>query len=178
MMISMFSSYSRPFYQSSDIFELNPIEKSVYVGFIENMFRARNKNLDKALVEAYIDNYHCHTFYVQYFFNRLFEKSDKNVNKSDFEHVAEMILKERETDFYNFRNLLSDLQFRFLIALAKEGGTTQINAGSFIQKHKLSLPSSVNAAAKSLLEKEMIYKDKNTYMIYDVFFEKWLVKTF
>ncbi|MFW6302204.1 MAG: AAA family ATPase [Bacteroidales bacterium] len=178
MMISMFTVSSRPFYQSGDLMEVNPIDKSRYVDFIESKFREKGRHIEKPMIEKTMENYHSHTFYIQYYFNRLFEKSTKRVKESDFKRVSEMILKERESVFYNYRSLLSDLQFKLMIALAKEGGTVQINAKAFIQKHGLPLPSSVNTAAKSLINKEMIYKENARYMVYDVFFEKWLEKTF
>ena len=178
MMISVFSSHSRPFYQSSDVFQLFPIETEVYTDFICQKFSDHSKTIDADMVRHYIEYYHNHTFYVQYFFNRLFEKSGKVVNKKDFEIVNEMILKEREPVFYNYRNLLTEKQFMFLIALAKEGGKEQITSGDFLKKHDLPLPSTVKNITDVLIDKEMVYRDNNVYRVYDVFFEKWMSKTF
>ena len=177
-LISMFSDYGKPFYQSSDLLELGRIDKKVYSKFIKKQFKKRNKEIDTAYIDQQIDNFCNHTFYVQYFFNRLFEKAGSVITQADINLVAEVIVKEREYVFYNYRNLLSSLHFNILIAIAKEGGVSQINAGWFLTQYKLGQPSSVSSAVKILSDKEMIYHENGKYQIYDVFFEKWLSKVF
>jgi len=61
-----------------------------------------------------------------------------------------------------------------LIAIAKEGNAKLITSKEFITNYKLGTPSSVHTAVKSLLNKEMIYKEQDDYFIYDVFLERWL----
>jgi hypothetical protein len=178
ILVSIFSNYGKPFYQSSDMFELQRIDTNVYAKFIKKHFNKANKNIDNSLIKDFIKYYHNHTFYVQYFFNRLFEKSGKDVIKSDFDFISELIIKEREYIFYNYRNLLSSLQYSVMIAIAKEGGVSQINSGKFLSKYNLTQPSSVTSAVKSLVEKEMVYFEDGKYQIYDVYFEKWLQKMY
>ncbi len=177
-LISMFSDYGRPFYQSSDILELSRINIEIYAKFIRKHFKKRNKEIEINTIKSQITNYNNHTFYVQYFFNRLFEKSEETITQKDIDVVSIEIIKEREYVFYNYRNLLSRLHFNILIAIAKEGGVTKINSGAFLYKYKLGQPSSVSSAVKILIEKEMIYFEDNKYQIYDVYFEKWLAMMF
>lgn len=178
MMVSMFASYSRPFYQSSDILHLESIDKDIYVAFILEKFQSNSKVIDAEVIEQYLILLNCHTFYVQYFFNRLFEKSTRNIIETDFEIVLNLILKEREPIYYNYRNLLTEKQFQFLIALANEGGVVKISSGEFIKKYDLPLPSTIKNISNVLLDKEIIYRDKDKYRIYDMFFEIWLRKTY
>ncbi len=175
---SIFSDYGKPFYQSSDILELGRIKTAVYARFIKKHFEKASKEIEIELIKKQIEIYHNHTFYVQYFFNRLFEKIGSKADEEDFDFVAKLILMEREYVFYNYRNLLSSLQYNVMVAIAKEGGVAQINSGKFLSKYKLSQPSSVTSAVKSLIEKEMIYFEDGKYQIYDVYFEKWLRKMY
>lgn len=175
---SMFSSYGRPFYQSADLLELKRLDTNIYAKFIRKHFNKHDKEIDLKLIKEQIEYYKNHTFYVQYFFNRLFERTAKEISLEDFNSCSTEILKEKEYVFYSFRNLLSSLQFDLMIAIAKESGVKQINSGKFLSTYGFSQPSSVNSAAKILLEKEMIYYENGKYQIYDVFFEKWLAKTF
>lgn len=178
MMISMFASYAHPFYQSSDILYLDPIETDVYTDFICEKFHLQFRTIDAEHVRSYVEYYNNHTFYVQYFFNRLFEQTDKKVLENDFLQVRDLILKEREAVFYSYKNLLTDKQFQFMLALAKEEGEEQITSGTFIKKYDLPFPSTIKNIAKVLLDKEMIYRNDNIYRVYDVFFEKWMKQTF
>jgi hypothetical protein len=175
---SMFSDYGKPFYQSSDIMELKRIDPEVYTSFILKHFKKREKSIDKNLITHYINYYNNHTYYVQYFFNRLFEYSKEAVTEKEARLVEDIILKEREYIYFGYRNLLTSVQFSVMIAIAKEGSVEQINAGSFLSKYKLSQPSSVAAAVNALIEKQMIYYEDNKYRLYDVYLEKWLKKTF
>lgn len=175
-LVSMFSDYGKPFYQSTDILELGRIDPEIYAKFIKKHFQKRNKEIDIITIKSIIFKYKNHTFYVQYFFNRLFEKSGNTITQKDIDYVSNEIIKEREYVFYSYRNLLSSLHFSLLAAIAKEGGVTQINAGVFLNKYKLGQPSSVSSAVKILIEKEMIYFEDGKYQIYDVYFEKWLAK--
>jgi hypothetical protein len=177
-LVSMFSDYGKPFYQSSDILELGRIDVDVYSKFIKKHFKKRNKEIELSVIKDQIANFNNHTFYVQYFFNRLFEKSGAIVNQKDIDIVSDEIIREREYVFYSYRNLLSSLHFSLLIAIAKEGGVAQINAGSFLNKYKLAQPSSVSSAVKIMIDREMIYYEDGKYRLYDVYFEKWLKKVF
>jgi len=178
ILTSMFSDYGKPFYQSSDIMELKRIDPEVYASHILKHFKKRDKKIDKSLIAHYIEYYNNHTYYVQYFFNRLFEYSSEDVTEKEARLVEDIILKEREYIYFGYRNLLTSVQFSVMTAIAKEGGVEQINAGSFISKYNLSQPSSVTAAVNALLEKQMIYYENNIYCLYDVYLEKWLKKTF
>lgn len=178
VLISMFSDYGKPFYHSTDIMELKRIEPKVYAAFIHKHFKKRGKTIDKTLIAHYIDYYNNHTYYVQYFFNRLFEYSSGNITEKDAILISNNILKEREYIYYGYRNLLTSVQFSVMTAIAKEGGVEQINAGNFINRYKLSQPSSVSAAVNALIEKQMIYYENKEYRLYDIYLEKWLQKTF
>lgn len=173
-LVSMFSNYGRPFYQSSDLLSLEPIDKEIYGDFVKTHFENAGISIARNLIIKYITYFNKHTFYQQYFFNRLYDSAETIVEEKHFNYVANLIINERSDIFINYRNLLSTLQYKVLIAIAKEGGVTQINSGDFLRKHKLTQASSVSTAAKALIDKEMLYKDDNKYRVYDVFFEKWL----
>lgn len=47
-------------------------------------------------------------------------------------------------------------------------------SGKFIREHNLSGASSVKAALKVLLDKELVYRKPQGYVIYDRFMDLWL----
>ncbi|MDR0414154.1 MAG: ATP-binding protein [Prevotellaceae bacterium] len=176
MLTSMFSDYGRPFYQSSDFLFLEKIKVTAYAKFIREKFAERGKAIANDLVTEALAYYRVHTFYVQHFFNRLFENSEKKVTKELVEHVHRLILKEREDIYYSYRNLLTTYQFQLLKAIAREGGVSRPSASDFIARHGLKQNSSVRRALSALVDREMVYEEKGVFYVYDVFFSKWLEK--
>jgi len=176
MLISMFNDYGRPFYQSSDMLHLQRLDAEIYSEFILNHFKNSNKNIEVELIKFWIDEFNGHTFYIQYFFNRLFESEEKTVTDKMGHEIFTIILSEREHVYLGYRNILTRLQFNLLKAIAKEQGVSKPNAGEFIRKYNFSQPSSVSKTIKSLLDKEMLYLENGIYKVYDVFFSKWLEK--
>jgi len=175
LLFSIFSDYGRPFYQSSDLMELQRLNTDEYAKFIVTLFNKSNRKIDIKQVKKYIEYYDNHTFYVQYFFNRLFEMGSINIIEDDFEKCRINIIKEKEYIFYSYRNLLTQGQFSLLKSIAKEKQLSKPNAKEFLHKYNLTA-STVNRMLKSLLDKEMIYYEDNVYKVYDVFLSKWLEK--
>lgn len=174
LLMSMFSDYGRPFYQSSDFMFLDRLDQEVYADFILKQFVRFRRTIDKELVLEVLWNYDTYTFYTQFMFNRIFETGVNNITRDLVEHVKENIMLEREYVYYNYRNLLTDNQFNLLRALAKENGFEKYMSKDFLAKYKLGQASSVQRSIKALLDKEMIYEEKGCYKVYDVFFSKWL----
>jgi SOS-response transcriptional repressor LexA len=65
-------------------------------------------------------------------------------------------------------------QYKLLQAIAIEDGIAQPTSGSFIKAHNLTSASSVTTSLKALSEKEMIIQSSNQWLVYDVFFSRWL----
>ena len=88
------------------------------------------------------------------------------------------ILKENESFFFQYRQLLTPDQWNYLIAIAKEGEVAQITAQKFISKYEIGTPANSRRILKSLITKELILenisKEKPVYQIYDVFLSRWL----
>ncbi len=174
ILISMFNDYARPFYQSAEILNLERLELVEYSGFIKKLFARYNKTIDKEIIDYYVNFLDVHTFYVQYFFNKLFDKSDSVITEIDAQTIFDEILKEKEFVYLNYRNILTKLQFKLLEAIAKEDGVSKPNASYFLREYNFSQASSVNKTLEGLLNKELIYRENNQYKVYDVFFSKWL----
>ncbi len=174
LLVSIFNDYSRPFYQSVEFLNIERLNVDDYSIFIENLFKKFKKKIDIELIVYYINYLDVHTFYVQYFFNKLFEMSEETVTEAIANLALKEILKEKEFVYLNYRNILTKAQFKLLEAIAKEGGVKSPNAMKFLRRYDLSQASSVNKTLKSLLKKEMIYREDNIYKVYDVFFSKWL----
>ena len=174
ILLSIFSQYGKPFYQSTEMMQLERMEENEYSEFIISKFEKGKKKINNITVAYILDVCRLHTYYVQFLCNRLYGLKDKMITPSLVKETLKSILKENEAVYINYKNLLTDYQWKVLSAIAHEGNAKLITSKDFIAKYNLGTPSSVHTAVKSLLDKEMIYKEQDDYFIYDVFLERWL----
>jgi len=174
LLTAMFTDYSRPFYQSAEFLFLDKIPNDSYSKFIIDNFKKGKQTIGQEEVDLILSLTKRHTYYVQFLCNRLFSLQNKTISKELIHNTMSEILYENRAIYYTYEKILSKGQVELLRAISKEAHLSQPTAKDFIQKHKLSTPSSVRRALKSLLDKEMIYEEEGIYSVYDVFFSRYL----
>lgn len=78
--------------------------------------------------------------------------------------------------FEGILSLLPERQKEVIYAIAKEGKAKAVTSSSFVRKHGLKSPSTVQSALRQLLEKEFITRENDVYIVYDRFFGLWLAE--
>jgi len=169
----MFSDYSRPFYQSAEIMDLKRLDMLIYTDFIYNHFKSTGKKIQKNSIETCIEWADNHTFYVQYLFNMIWGAGIDKIEIDDIKEIQKEIISSKDSLYSNYRNLLTDKQYRLLRAIAMEKEVLKPNSAAFIKSYDLGSASTVNSALNILNEKELIYQESGTYKLYDVFQSKW-----
>jgi AAA+ ATPase superfamily predicted ATPase len=174
MLEPMFSAANRLFYQSAELMYLTTIPDSDYRSFILEKFQTSGKEINDDVLSRIFNWTRLHTFYVQYVCNLLFESEGKILDNDQVSRAFHHFLTSYEPLFASYRNLIPPHQFRLLQAIAIEDGVAQPTSGTFINKHSLTSASSVSTSLKALAEKEMIVHEGNRWLVYDVFFARWL----
>jgi hypothetical protein len=174
MLEPMFTSAGRPFYQSAELLYLDKIAEIEYSKFIVNNFELAGKKIEKETLIRIFNWTRGHTFYVQHVCNLIFETDNNIIDNNLTNEIFHRILSSQEPVFSNYRNLIPAQQFKLLQAIAAEDGVAQTTSGSFINKHRLTSASSVATSIKALSEKEMIVQSEGKWVVYDVFFSRWL----
>jgi len=174
ILYAMFTEKNRPFYQSTQIMELDKIKKEVYAQFIQKKFAFGNMKVNYEAINFIQELTYNHTFYVQFLCNRLYEIGIPIITKEIVLQKLHEILLENESNYFNTRTLLTKQQFELIKAIAKEGGVKQPSSQKFINKYQLGTTSTINSAIKSLLKKGTIFQEKSVYQVEDVFFSQWL----
>lgn len=174
LMAESFGSPKHPFYQSTEMMGLKPLDSDVYYDFCLQFFKEKGGNIEKDIFEYLYNMFEGHTWYIQCIMNRLYE-ANTNVESIDQVNAAILsILAGREPQFECLSQFFTDNQFSLLKAIAKEGIVAQPTAGRFIKSHNLSGASSTKAALKVLEDKELVYRKPEGYIIYDRFMDLWL----
>ncbi|GHS98018.1 ATPase [Bacteroidia bacterium] len=176
VMETLFTSASRPFYQSTQMLQLKEIDLTDYQSFVLKLFEKGKKAITTGAIDWAYQIVHGHTWYVQVLFNRAYSLRDTLVDVIQVENVLTEILEENEVTYLTYCNLVTGKQLALLKAIAKEGQVTEPTASSFIREHNLGAASTVSTSLKSLLAKELLFNNKGNYFIYDRFFSLWLKK--
>jgi len=174
IMEAMLNTSSRPFYQSIELMYLDTISSTSYCTFIKNHFNQSETGFPMALIQKVLEWCRFHTFYVQHFCNRLFAKWLKVIDEAAINQLSIEILSSYEPLYLSYRKLLASHQYLLLQAIAAENGVSQPHSGDFIRKYKLKTASSVKSSLDVLFAKEMILNVNNQWIVYDVFFSRWL----
>ena len=74
IMAEMFTSAKRPFYQSSQMLSLSPIDKKVYCDFANSLMTRKNMSLSDDVFGYIYDVMDGQTWYVQHILNRLYDR--------------------------------------------------------------------------------------------------------
>jgi len=170
----MFFSAKRPFYQSAEVLALEKIDRKIYHQFIASAFAENSKQIDPEVVDLILDFTEHYTYYTQLISNQVFYQSKDVVSLDSVNHIIWEYLENRKTDYQNLLNLLPENQKKLAISVAKENFVDKPTAMDFIMKHKLPSISSVSQAVKTLVKKEVLYQNQNGYLVYDVFFKRFI----
>lgn len=176
LMDGMFTSPSRPFYQSVTIINLQPLQLPVYTSFAVNKFKEAQKTLDPAVVSELYTRFEAVTSYMHRVLNVLFSKTQagETCTVEEVDHAIEYILRMSSDTYESLLYQMPEKQRTVFIAIAMEGKAREVNGAAFLKKYKLPSASSVSSALKGLLDKDFITVDKGVYMAYDQFFVLWL----
>lgn len=178
MMQEIFNSAKRPFYASCKTLHLQHINETKYLLFIQRIFNQYNYKISKECIEDILEYTQVHTYYTQVFCNELFEYKEKNIQMQTLQVIKQKIEVERVGVFFQYRNLLTSVQWNLLKAVAKEVKVFQPYNKTFINTHKLGSSAIVKRSLDALLDKEMVYRvmdqEKPYYAVYDKFLMRWL----
>jgi len=177
LMNGIFTSPSRPFYQSVTIMNLQPIPLDKYVSFAQDKFEQAGKDLSKDVVESLYNTFEGITSYIHRILNVLFSKTERGETCTTdmVPDAIDFIIRMSSDTYETLLYQMPEKQKSTFLAIANAKQAKEITGSAFIKKHKLPSASSVTSAVKGLLDKDFITCDKGVYSVYDQFFVLWLV---
>lgn len=173
LLISMFNEYSRPFYNSSQTMYLERIEQAKYTKFITQNFKQHKFLLDNKTANHIFEINNGITYNVQYLCHKLFSKQEKEITTNLADGILNETLKENEIIYFNYRELLTSLQYQIIKAVAKETLVKKPYSNEFIIKYNLGPISSIRTAIKTLSDKGVLINHKGVHLT-DWYFSLWL----
>lgn len=178
LMTDIFTNARKPFYSSTSFVALDKISAPSYSEFICSQFTASKRKITDEAVDFILEWTKRHTYYTQLLCHTVFANGQKNIDLPEVKKACAQLLKQGEPVYLQYRKMLTDKQWDFLVAIAKEGSVRQITAANFLKLHKIGGASASRRLAESLCEKELLNAEVSLdgveYSIDDVFFSRWL----
>ena len=156
------------------------IPAEIYIPFIVGHFERRNRSIAAIDVEKVYALFQGHTYYIQKTFNESFADTPEG-DECTLETIRAAIDNMIASNDTIFREILSNVpekQKELLYAIAKEGEAERITSADFIKRHSLTSASSVQSAAKKLLEKDLITEINKVFSVTDRLFAMWINKLY
>lgn len=177
LLLDLFNNPKQPLFRMVDQLILHEIGFGKYQDFIINKFKDEGRIIDEIVVHNLLNWTRQHTFYVQVVCNKLFSIPKKHIKEYDFNQIKSAIKKELEMNFLAYKKLLSKNQYKTLKGIAIERSVRSVRTKHFTNTYKLAA-STANQALKYLVEAEIVYekltKEGSEYIVYDLFFNRWL----
>lgn len=174
MLSNLFENPSMPFYRFGDIIYLKRIENKKWIDYIVKSFRKTQKEISKTIVDIIVNVLQQHPYYIQQFFNILWQNTESKVSEEQINESFEEFIEYNGGQFELILKNLSVTQLNFLKALSND--VQSFHAQETLKNYKLGSSANVTSIKKALLEKEIIELKDDTYSFTDpaflLFFKK------
>lgn len=178
MMADIFANEKKPFYNSTLFVSLDKISEESYSAFIRRQFNERQRSITDEALQFILGWSRRHTYYTQQLCHTVFANGNETVTIDEVKKACEQLMKQGEAVYLQYRQMLTDKQWDYLIAVAKEGSVQQITSSAFLKTHKVGTPSVSRRLADALCEKGLLNDDVavngTTYTLSDVFLSHWM----
>ena len=177
LMDNMFTSPSRPFYQSVTVMNLQPLALDIYRDFAVGLFSDGNKTLLPEVVDKVYQDFNGVTAYMQRLMNVMYMRTPqgKICTPDMIGEAIDYTLMMAADTYEALLRQMPEKQRNVFIAIVAEGEVENVTSGAFSRKYRLPSTSSVNSAVKGLLAKDFITQTKSgAYQPYDKLFALWV----
>ena len=178
LMADIFTNEKKPFYASTSFVSLSKIDEAPYTAFIRRLFEKRQRSITSEAIQFILTWTRRHTYYTQQLCHTIYANGNQNIDLEEVKLACNQLMQQSESVYLQYRQMLTDKQWGYLIAIAKEQSVQQITASAFLKRHKIGTPSVSRRLADALCEKGLLNDDSTldgtVYSVSDVFLSHWM----
>ena len=174
LMEEMFCAPNRPFYQSTQLMNLEPLHEETYYDFAKAFFEAKKGSFDRQVFHNIYQRFDGYTWYLQAILNRLYEQRKKVETDRQAVEAILFHVNTLAPHYQMLTSFLTDNQLSLMKAIAHAEIVDQPLGNDFLKRFDLPSASSVKSALSVLVDKDLVYQTPNGYIIYDRFLGLWL----
>jgi hypothetical protein len=175
LLLDMFTSRKRPFYQSAFLYKLNPLPEDELKQFLKINFEKAGKTCPDKVATAIIQEIHNHPYYAQKLaFTACQISETKKLDTKTIREAFQHMLTGESPVFESIVQSLSPQQIALLKAIAKEPSPSVL-AMAYMKKHHLKSVGGIQAGLKKLSQMDLIEKEEDkVWRMVDPVFGTWL----
>ena len=178
LMADIFTNEKKPFYASTSFVSLSKIDEAPYTAFIRRLFNERQRNITSEAIQFILTWTRRHTYYTQQLCHTIYANGNQTIDLEEVKLACSQLMQQNEAVYLQYRQMLTNKQWEYLIAIAKEESVQQITAAAFLKRHKIGTPSVSRRLADALCEKGLLNDDSTldgtVYSVSDVFLSHWM----
>lgn len=182
LMLDIFANERAPFYRSTEFLALDKIPEPAYADFITRQFAAANRSISSEAVAYILEWTQRHTYYTQRLCHYVYQLENDEIAIPQVKQSAQLILQSDTAIFNQYRQMLTDRQWKLIVAIAKEGKVGKPTSRKFLQQYALPSASTIQSLLPILVEKEILTESFvdgcSAYSVSDIFFSHWLALNF
>jgi len=174
VMSEMFGSAKRPFYQSTEILSLGPIDPGEYEKFARRHFASRRKSVKSKAFQSLYDRFEGITWYVQAVLNKVWESGMGFTAVAQIDEAVDSLVESSSIVFHDLLHSQNEASRALLRAVAEDGCVASPTSGDFLSRHGFKSHSTVRSALENLIGNDLLYHADRGYVVYDRLFGIWL----
>jgi AAA+ ATPase superfamily predicted ATPase len=180
-MDEIFTHHDSPFFKSAIPLTVEPLPYDEFSKFLKKRFTTARRKIDHKVLEKVFEIASNIPGDIQQFCEALWQvtSEEKTINLSKLKDALELIFAREQKSYENYINLLTHLQHKCLMAVAKEGGKGVFSGpfmtGPFMKSAGLTNPSSVRRAIERLTKINILFHSGGEYRFINPFFRAWLL---
>jgi uncharacterized protein len=156
---------------------LEKIEDRYLRGFIKTRFENTGFRIVEPIIDEIIEMTHGHPHYTQMVCRQLWNQGihGKVITSKNLAQAIESILEVNEEFYSSLWTDLSLHQKNLMLALCRGGGQ-KIFSQDYVVRYGLGSFSTVQKSLNRLLERQLVERQNDQYIIRDMFFQRWLTR--
>lgn len=174
LLISMFQSNGRAFYQQAASLPLKRISTDDYLLWLTKIFSKSKNPISPEKLRNIIQKFDNHPMFIQFFCFNLWEELQRQPwNDSLVAEIESLMINNKKAEYQILWDNLTNNQKKVLKLIQLNGGQNlyTVTAMSSVE---IKTPSVVTQCLKVLKDKEIIVKDDKKYIIQDLLLRKWI----
>ena len=173
ILLQMFNTTDRAFYQMAQSYPLKPIELKHYIKWAKGLFKNRKMSIDAELITDIVERCEYQPMYIQQFLFEIWRRGE--ISPETITQIEAEILERRENEFIILWDSLTPNQRKALRLLAKTEGQAMFYSES-LQRFGFRSGSLLSKALSTLSKRDIVTKNK-IYHIQNVMLKKWILST-
>jgi len=174
MMVDIFNNANNPFYRFGQVFYLKKIAREYWIPYIVKSFAETGKSISEEFANRICDITECHSWYVQQLSFFIWSGTQTAVTEEIFQEQTVLLVDTNAPVFEADVDGLAVSQVNMLIAIAH--GESHFSAQDVNQRYSLGAPQTVSRNKQTLIKKDIIEKDGDSYTFVDPIFKFWFKK--